>query len=559
MNTHISLFLFILTNFIFELVFSDYQQQLQNYRGNEIYSGKEDTIMGNLPNYCQCDIEPNSCQYLCSCDDNCPENIALSWKERNQYTNEKEDNKTYSDRCIDKHLLFKLNIRRGLRMEIQTEDISKYENRTIENFCYSIDNSKKSTNNIQSLGEIENYQKNKGTILNNIVAYLIGNENNIQGGNDNDNDNGNEETKNTLKYIKSSSSSGPFYDNGFFTLYSGSKCDNKERVEYFIPRNYSCLQAPSEVTYKSISNGIQIGDKNNCEIKDRYIVNEDGLLNYKSNDVNCGDNYNILEVEFVLKMASYQNISYCYINIVCKSNTNPINSKFKNSIIFSHSDSIHNISYRYSGYGGYLNDYPLKITDNNFVYNEFYIVGRYTNGDCRYFDTQKEEEINNYLYYYDLPIYFNKNYAYLCKNDKKKSIYDTILFKKVNKIEKIAKYGASSYNNINNSEDWISVQKYNKSNDDKYNSTILMNITIRTKKIGKYSHKYISNVTMEVYYDDNDNEKKGTYMFKLQYIDYSLNEEDSETIYNKSPPYPTFVPKIPDDILDPLINSDVDK
>ena len=86
-----------------------------------------------------------------------------------------------------------------------------------------------------------------------------------------------------------------------------------------------------------------------------------------------------------------------------------------------------------------------------------------------------------------------------------------------------------------------------------------MNISIRTKKIGKYSHKYISNATMEVYYDGNENDKKDTYMFKLQYIDYSLNEEDSETIYNKLPPYPTFVPKIPDDILDPLINSDVDK
>ena len=384
MNTHTSLFLFILINFLLELVFSNYKDYLNYYRGNKINSNKEKQIVGSIPNNCQCDIDPESCQYLCSCDDNCPQGIALSWKERNENTYEKENNRTYSDRCIDKNLLFKFNVRRGLTMENQTEDISKYEKRNIENFCYSIDNSKKTTNNIQSLGEIENYQKNKGQILNNIIAYLIGNENIIQGSNDNNNDNnnGNEETKNTLKYIKIPISSGPFNDNGFFILYSGSGCDNKEKVEYFIPSNYSCLQTPSEVDYNSLKS-IQFEEEKKCQIQQEYIIDNDGLLNYKSIKDSCKDNNNILEVEFVLKMISYKKISNCYINIVCNNPSNPINSIFKNSIIFSPNDS-NNISYRYSGYGGYLNDYPLKITDNKNVYNEFYIVGKYTNGDCRY-------------------------------------------------------------------------------------------------------------------------------------------------------------------------------
>ena len=545
MNTHTSLFLFILTNFLLELVFSDYKDFLNYYRGNKINSNKEKQIVGSIPNNCQCDIDPESCQYLCSCDDNCPQGIALSWKERNENTYEKENNRTYSDRCIDKNLLFKYNIRRGLNMENQTEDISKYEKRNIENFCYSIDNSKKTTSNIQSLSALDKYVNKKVDILNNIVAYLMGNENNDQA------INVNKETNNALKYIKITSPKGLFKnEDGYFSLYSGSSCRNSKNVEAFIPENYSCLIDKDKIVGEDSLKDIKLGEEEiDCGIENRYFV-KNKLLQHKHKPPSNKCQYNILEIEFVIQIELYQyKIINCSINYVCDDSNKNQDYKFKNSIIFT--STYNNIAYKYSGYGGYLNDFPLKICDkNNIVYNEYYIVGKKDNGDCRYND-----DMFDYLYNNDLPFYFNKNYTYLCtKGDYQ--IEDTTLYKKIDNINKIARYGSSSYQNINNKDDWIEVQEPNKSNDNNKN-IILMKIKIRTKKIGKYSHKYIYDVNTTVYYDKSVS--TDSYMFKLQYFDNSPNEEDSETIYNKLPPYPTFVPKIPDDILDPLINSDVDK
>ena len=87
---------------------------------------------------------------------------------------------------------------------------------------------------------------------------------------------------------------------------------------------------------------------------------------------------------------------------------------FKNSVFFTNEDN--KLPYRYSGNGGYINGKNIKIahsenSDNVLkVFNEYYIVGRDKDGNCRIND-----DINNYLYYYDAPILFNKNFTYSCK------------------------------------------------------------------------------------------------------------------------------------------------
>ena len=82
-----------------------------------------------------------------------------------------------------------------------------------------------------------------------------------------------------------------------------------------------------------------------------------------------------------------------------------------------------------------------------------------------------------------------------------------------------------------------------------------MNIYIKTKKIGFYSHKYIDSVEITGFKESN---KEGIFQFKVKFYDLS-GDNSNEQIYANKPDYPAFIPRIPGDILDPMIYSDVDK
>ena len=56
-------------------------------------------------NNCLCDIESDSCNYLCCCDTKCNETSVNIWRSRSKCIDEKDTVGIFSDRCIDKHLL----------------------------------------------------------------------------------------------------------------------------------------------------------------------------------------------------------------------------------------------------------------------------------------------------------------------------------------------------------------------------------------------------------------------------------------------------------------------
>ena len=239
-------------------------------------------------------------------------------------------------------------------------------------------------------------------------------------------------------------------------------------------------------------------------------------------------------------------INSCKINIVC-SNKN-VFYNFKNSVIFSNIDKI---PYRFSGNGGYLNNFPLKVyaekNEKEMVFNEFYIVGRNKDGNCR-----NDSEIYNYLYNYDKPLYFNQDYSYSCKLNNLK-IIDTTLYKKLRKIRKIGKYGSSSYKNaLENNNDWLNVTINPPNEDEKH---IIMKIYVGKKKTGLYSHKYIHNVSFTSKKSTTDD----TLVFEVKFEDLEKKYESNDAKYKEVPSIPLFTPKIPQDLLDPLFTSEVDK
>jgi hypothetical protein len=295
-------------------------------------------------------------------------------------------------------------------------------------------------------------------------------------------------------------------------------------------------------------------NNNNCSIINRYCIQDNGLLNTTSdiNDNIC-ENKKIVEVEFLLKLKGAK-IEDCFVNIV---SINKDDYKiFKNSVVFVQDGD--KIPYRYSGNGGYLNNFPLKIYSENKkkVYNEFYIVGRDNQNDEE--DNQNkcrdDQNIYHYLYNIDKPIYFKQDYSYSCKLNKK-TPKETTLYKKILEITKIAKYGSSSYINADKEDnpDWITVDKSNWNEDDKH---IIMNIYIKKKKQGFHSFKIIDKVIIRSSSELNNIEDPEL-KFDIKFED--SDDENNETKYNKEPEKPLFIPNIPEDILDPLFYSDVDK
>ena len=526
------------------------------FSGEEITENTEGEFQEQ--NNCLCDTDPKICDEYCCCDEECPKEAIEEWRNYTKCIDEKDTVLNFADRCIDKNLVFRYNKQRGLRNSTQTEDIIGKDG-TINNYCYSMDNARKeisdstsSTNNTERRDKIskkidelffsdnnEDSAKKKEKKTNDYEDYI-----NI-----------------TIKNKQSQNQENLFKKSDKFSLYSGVICSNTKNVEFLRPENHTCLMDQNGLD--NIKN-VLLGLPNNYEItlteinpidetksnnyiftlKNKYRYDDEkGILdvtNVQNPDIKI-----ILEVEFVFNL---KNIKESFINIVFSSQDIDANKlyTFKNSVFFTNEDN--KLPYRYSGNGGYINGFPLKIYYSVIsdigalkVFNEYYIVGRDKDGNCR-----DDNDVNNYLYYYDAPILFNKNFTYSCKNKNKKKLDETTLYKKINNIKNVAKYGSSSYKSIDNNPDWVKVNP----NIPQDCNTISMNIFIGTNVTGIYSHKYVYVV------DISCKEKGNTDNFKLEVLYFDL---EANHIYDKEPDIPTFVPRIPDDLLDPLFYSEVDK
>ena len=154
------------------------QEPLINYFNGEEITENSPNDNDNEPNDCSCDIHKNSCDYLCCCDEDCPDDAINDWKNRLECIDQQDTVGIFADRCIDEHLVFISNKRRGLRMDKQTEDTKVGS--IINNYCYSMDNSKKMTNEIKSLNDLENegYKKITEEKLRKIIDKLGSTEGN---------------------------------------------------------------------------------------------------------------------------------------------------------------------------------------------------------------------------------------------------------------------------------------------------------------------------------------------------------------------------------------------
>ena len=545
-NIFSSTFLLLITFLIkFPLYSSEDEERsvLDYYRGEKVETNDDN----EEPNDCICDTNIGSCDYLCCCDKDCHEEAIKEWRDRHKCMDEQDTVGIFADRCIDQNLVVFSNNRRGLKKDIQSEDIPNRD-ATINNFCYSMDNSGKMTKNIKSLNDLKEFE-----IDNKKLDKLIDKINQVNIDIGTDSRNKNNKKHDYLKiYIEGDFLRISEEDIYYFSLFSGPSCKTSKKVEMLVPENYSCLMNKNnEILTEDILKTIKINDiKENPNIKHYYINN--GIIQTVSHL--SESNIIIVEVEFIVQMnKSKYKIEKLCINIVFKNEEKEDFYPFKNSIKFIQEEcgNDNNLKnpYRYSGNGGYLNDYPLKIynSEKNKVYNEYYIVGRDKDGNCR----DNNDDIDEYLYDSDIPINFKQDYSYHCtKKNNNDKIIDTLLYKKISGISKIGRYGSSFYNNIDDEEDWVTVNPFDYKDDC---NIIKMNVYIGTIRIGYYSHKYIYRTDILCL-----KEKGNDFWFNIKYYDLE-GDDDNDKKYNKSPDYPTFVPNIPEDILDPLINSDVDK
>ena len=502
---------FYFLNLISLIFFSNQQNYIDDYFNIE---SKDQPVSDD----CLCNINTEACNYLCCCDDKCSDDTKKQWRERSKCIDEKDTVGIFSDRCIEQHLMVFYNKRRGLKKEEATEDISN-SNKMIKNFCFSMDNSKTMSRDIQtvnfktpdSMPDLNQISKDKSSSQD----YLSNN--------------------NQL-----------FSKNEHFSLYSGIDCNHFREIEKFTNANFTCsMDINLNGNIRDAINNIRINDKQ-CNLKNVYKL-ENGLLNYqRESNTNLGTDEYIVEIEFIIQMQNYDASDLqCSINLIKTTSVTGGNILFKNSIIFSNRDKV---PYRYSGTNGYLNGYPLKILSkqNNQIFNEYYILGRNQNGDCRI--TTNDNTDNNYLYYDDKPFLFNQDYIYKCHLSDTDNIEQTILYKRLDNIQKIAKYGDSNYQQRTNDNYWINIIN-NVNIDNRNNTYIKMNIYLGTKKIGVNSFKYIYKVIL--------NNIKGDY--NTLSLDIKYYDLDKTSEHEEKPNYPTFIPSMPADLLDPLIYSQVDK
>ena len=495
-----------------------FSQQQQNYI-NE-YFNKPSSEKSPVSDECLCNTNYDSCNYLCCCDEKCSQDTINQWRERSKCIDEKDTVGIFSDRCIEQNLIVFYNKRRGLKKEEATEDISN-SNKMIKNYCFSMDNSKTMSRDIETVNFVtpESMSDNSQT---------------------------NEQSE-SQDYL-TNNNEGPFFNNGHFSLYSGIDCNNFREVGKFENANFTCSmnsELNTEIRSAINGNNIRINGKQ-CTRNNVYNL-QDRLLNYnRESNIDLGNDDYIVEIEFIIQMTNYDASDLtCSINLI-KTTITAINGnkiQFKNSVIFSNNDKV---PYRYSGTNGYLNGYPLKILSEreNLIFNEYYIAGRDRSGNCR---TTTDDDINNYLYYDDKPFLFNQDYIYSCILGGN-SFEQTILYQRLINIKRIAKYGDVNYKQITDDNYGISVTN-NINLESTGNTHIKMNIYLGTKKIGVHSFKYIYKVILK-----NIKGEEGTLTLDIKYIDLDKTSEHEE-----KPNYPTFIPSMPADLLDPIIYSQVDK
>ena len=518
-------------------------------------------------NDCLCDIDNEHCNYLCCCDTKCGGETTEYWRNRSKCIDEKDSIGIFADRCIDHNLVFEFKghknkkyRRRGLERIEATEDISD-SIEVIDNYCYSIDNSNKMKKEITSMSidtddssststssrrrlDKDNINKNNR----NNKKYISINENESPS-NFNSQLRANSEKNINITNSTNSNTYDVFGKDNKFSLYSGSDCSNNNYVERMVSANYSCSMEKTniETITKAIKNSFIYLEKTNCTLDKLYKIDNDGLLNFENeNNNDVATNEYIVEVEFIIQMNNYDSINHCSINAV-KMNNDNLGDKinFKNTVIFTNRLNMLSVPYRYSGTNGYLNGLPLKVYNGTRVFNEFYIVGRYNDGNCR-----TDDYLYNYLYFSDKPILFNQNYSYSC-NLNGNSLSSTTLFKKLDKIDKIAKYGNSHYNKIDDESLWLRINKNGFDRNNAENTIIKMNIYLGTRKIGIHSFKYIYKVILK-----NIKNKRNT--DKL-FLDINYYDLDKKQDFQEKPTTPQFIPSMPADLLDPLIYSKVDK
>ena len=509
------------------------QEPLINYFNGEEITENSPNDNDNEPNDCSCDIHKNSCDYLCCCDEDCPDDAINDWKNRLECIDQQDTVGIFADRCIDEHLVFISNKRRGLRMDKQTEDTKVGS--IINNYCYSMDNSKKMTNEIKSLNDLENegYKKITEEKLRKIIDKLGSTE----GNSDDD------------KYTLNISSTNAFFShNKKFSLYSGSLCAYSNHVKKLKTESYSCYYNGRIITKNDIEN-IDIED-HRCSIINQYKIDDNGIIDLKNpEELNNGI---IREVEFLLKIDQLFKINNCTVNIVWEENDGSEakkNYKFKNSVFFVQKNETER-PYRYSGQGNYFNSFPLIIANNTGdIYKEYFITGKNSDNSCN-----TSMDISNYFYDKDKAISFNENMFYECKlnNDK---VSDTVLYKKIKNIAYISKYG--SFGTVND-RDWINVSQkiddaLSKIEEGRNQNYFNMSIYISSNEVGKF----IYDVRFSSFSKSEENSDK-FFQFNVKFHDLEAIKY-IEDIYYKNPDPPTILPRLPEDLLDPLIASEVDK
>jgi hypothetical protein len=192
---------------------------------------------------------PLECNFQCCCDENCPNEAIEDWENHSKCINEQNTPKLSDDKCIDRNLFAwyynssKEYPKRGLHLETQTEDIPK-KSGSINNLFFSIDNSK--SKDIITLDELEKYvykniDKLYDDIFNDYIEpYFI--KNNIE---NSGSETGtvktfrrtstDDETKTNTEGIKivneNENNKDYFVKNGYFSLFSGTNCENINIVE----------------------------------------------------------------------------------------------------------------------------------------------------------------------------------------------------------------------------------------------------------------------------------------------------------------------------------------
>ncbi len=320
-----------------------------------------------------------------------------------------------------------------------------------------------------------------------------------------------------------------------------------------------------------VLNDFKIGNvEKTCDNNTYYMVNKDTELIYHNNSTFSGEDlshYTVLEVEFIIMLdETNRKVDKCFINTVLIDDDGLDKYKFKNSVLFIEpkNDYIETrkIPYRYSGKDGYIENLPLKTyikgSDNKYyVPYDFYIVGKDKSGKCRI-----DSNIFDYLYLKDEDpsLLFGKDFSYICYFDTNdKYLTDSTLFKKIDSIEKVGRFGSSYFHskNIKSDLEWVNVEKNKtKKMEGVDEGKIDMNIYVETKGSIYNPQKCIYRVIINYYNIDKKGIKNVVFNVKYTYLDINGDVATKET---DSVSYPTIMPRIPPDLVSPLIESLVKK